>query len=72
MAEHSLCSGDRVEVGPLVFEVQFDPTPSDSDPSGDTLCRSPTWADTIALTEPSTEPLPDTPARPDEVRGAAP
>ena len=63
--EHNLRSGDRVEVGPLVFEVQFDPTPSENDPARETLAWSPTSADTLAVPghlSPSLEDAP-TPAK---------
>jgi pSer/pThr/pTyr-binding forkhead associated (FHA) protein len=72
VSEHGLCSGDRVEIGPLVFEVQLDPAPAGSDPSGDTLCRAPMWADTIALSRQAVAALPDTPTPPAGVRADTP
>ena len=71
MTEHTLHSGDRVEVGPLVFEVQFEPSPSGSGPSSDTLAWTPMSADTIALAGHPAEASPEAPTLPAEVRSGS-
>jgi len=72
LAEHGLCSGDRVEIGPLIFEVQLDPAPPATDPSSDTLHRAAMWADTVTLAGHFLEPSQETPTPPNGVRADAP
>jgi len=70
VSEQGLRSGDRVEVGPLVFEVELAPDPPGvADPTVDTLTCAPAEASTLPLRGPHlTGPVPDAPTPPGGVR----
>ena len=59
--ERNLCHGDRVEVGPLVFEVQFDPAPPPPEALPETTDDTLRWD---AANQETTDPGPLPPLEP--------